>query len=83
MFMGEVAGKRVVVQGLWVGGWVWGADMPREEGRREKVESTKGGVGPGSSGPVVTAAPWARSDARERTLEATRGDWGVTALPRR
>ncbi|GFZ51999.1 PPIase PTPA-1 [Saitozyma sp. JCM 24511] len=24
MFIGEVVGKRVVVQGLWVGGWCWG-----------------------------------------------------------
>jgi serine/threonine-protein phosphatase 2A activator len=23
MFLGEVAGKRVVVQGLWIGGWCW------------------------------------------------------------
>ncbi|WVQ93565.1 hypothetical protein IAU59_000640 [Kwoniella sp. CBS 9459] len=28
MFLGEVVGKRVVVQGLFVGGWLWGAEIP-------------------------------------------------------
>ena len=37
--MGEVAGKRVVVQGVWIGGWCWGADMPGvgREGERRRV----------------------------------------------
>jgi hypothetical protein len=43
MFVGEVIGKRVVIQGLWIGGWCWGEDSP--------AEGTT--VKPGS-----TTAPW-------------------------
>ncbi|TYJ51490.1 serine/threonine-protein phosphatase 2A activator 1 [Cryptococcus floricola] len=53
MFLGEVVGKRVVVQGVWVGGWAWGEGVP------EVV-----GVGDGSvkkqGGDAGTKAPWAR-----------------------
>jgi serine/threonine-protein phosphatase 2A activator len=39
MFLGEVVGKRVVVQGLWIGGWCWGDTPPEgEESRRKVVE---------------------------------------------
>lgn len=36
MFLGEVAGKRVVVQGIWVGGWCWGNDVPHMEERADE-----------------------------------------------
>jgi serine/threonine-protein phosphatase 2A activator len=52
MFIGEVVGKRVVVQGLWIGGWCWGPDLP-------KVQARSGPSG-GEAGQVVTKAPWAR-----------------------
>ncbi|WVO16762.1 serine/threonine-protein phosphatase 2A activator 1 [Cryptococcus depauperatus] len=35
MFLGEVVGKRVVVQGIWIGGWCWGADVPDVDGKHE------------------------------------------------
>lgn len=49
MFMGEVAGKRVVVQGLWVGGWTWGPDVPHG-GRREAGHAMEAGEERGSEG---------------------------------
>jgi serine/threonine-protein phosphatase 2A activator len=52
MFMGEVVGKRVVVQGLWVGGWVWGDDVPEAEERSE-ARTVR------DQSAVVTKAPWA------------------------
>lgn len=71
MFMGEVVGKRVVVQGLWIGGWCWGDDMPivmpragariaerGSSGRDNNVSGTSGSVG--SRGVEVTKAPWAK-----------------------
>lgn len=50
MFIGEVLGKRVVVQGLWVGGWTWSNDLPPVEPRSQSTPVSEGGV--------VTAAPW-------------------------
>lgn len=70
MFMGEVLGKRVVVQGLWVGGWCWGNDLPPVDVRDKRPES------PVSEGGAVTAAPW----KVERLNEANR-TWG--AIPQR
>ncbi|WVF65934.1 hypothetical protein IAT40_000672 [Kwoniella sp. CBS 6097] len=35
MFLGEVVGKRVVVQGLFVGGWTWGEGLPESSGARD------------------------------------------------
>ncbi|WWD22529.1 serine/threonine-protein phosphatase 2A activator 1 [Kwoniella shandongensis] len=58
MFLGEVVGKRVVVQGLWVGGWAWGEDVPEVEEARREDRSGSGPIGGG--GEVVTKAPWAR-----------------------
>ncbi|KAK4685880.1 serine/threonine-protein phosphatase 2A activator, partial [Tremellales sp. Uapishka_1] len=71
MFKGEVLGKRVVVQGLWIGGWLWGTDMPplpeREADDRQ----------------VGTKVPWQYgSSSREQVLEATRSVWS-TPVPRR
>jgi serine/threonine-protein phosphatase 2A activator len=83
MFMGEVAGKRVVVQGVWVGGWTWGEDVPDEQGgKMASQERTHGGGS--ASQQVVTPAPWSqgRGDSRASVLEATRGDWAGT-VPRR
>lgn len=54
MYQAEVLGKRVVVQGLWVGGWCWGEDMPAatEYERRSSALSR--------IGTATTAAPWAQ-----------------------
>ena len=73
MFLGEVVGKRVVVQGLWVGGWCWGENMP---GVEEEKGKTRRGTGQG------TRAPWA-SDGRGAVLNAARGDWAAVAAPGR
>lgn len=51
MFLGEVVGKRVVVQGVWIGGWCWGPDLPKINMRSMLT---------GEVGQVVTKAPWAR-----------------------
>ena len=73
MFLGEVVGKRVVVQGLWVGGWCWGENMPDVgRGKGGAVKDTGQG----------TRAPWA-SDGRGAVLEAARGDWTAAATPAR
>ncbi|KAL1413219.1 Serine/threonine-protein phosphatase 2A activator 1 [Vanrija albida] len=75
MYAAEVLGKRVVVQGLWVGGWTWGAEKPDfGEGK-----STKASEAPQ---PQTTAAPWAataRSDTRD--ARAANASWG--AIPQR
>ncbi|ADV24998.1 serine/threonine-protein phosphatase 2A activator 1 [Cryptococcus gattii E566] len=52
MFLGEVAGKRVVVQGIWVGGWCWGNDVPHMEERADERKCKGTDVG--------AKAPWAR-----------------------
>jgi serine/threonine-protein phosphatase 2A activator len=51
MFLGEVVGKRVVVQGVWIGGWSWGPDLPKVQVRSMPMAE---------AGQVVTKAPWAR-----------------------
>lgn len=54
MFLGEVIGKRVVVQGLWVGGWCWGPNVPkptRGDRDRQMVQEANRDS---------TKAPWAR-----------------------
>ncbi|TXT16050.1 hypothetical protein VHUM_00553 [Vanrija humicola] len=76
MYAAEVLGKRVVVQGLWVGGWAWGVDKPQFEAAKPKGDA-------GSSLPT-TAAPWAttgRSDTRADTARAANASWG--AIPQR
>lgn len=89
MFLGEVVGKRVVVQGLWIGGWVWGEDVPgdREAKGKEKKEVRKESRGEGiSEGLGTTGAPWAgvgRVDGRRAVMESTRSAWTSTAIPRR
>jgi len=45
MFLGEVVGKRVVVQGLWIGGWCWGDEPPL--GRDEGIRGGWGNLGIG------------------------------------
>jgi serine/threonine-protein phosphatase 2A activator len=52
MLIGEVIEKKVVVQGLWVGGWCWGPDLPKVQPKAERTTSTP------AQG--VTKAPWAR-----------------------
>jgi serine/threonine-protein phosphatase 2A activator len=70
MFMGEVAGKRVVVQGIWVGGWTWGPDVPTKrsetarEGGAQGTTRSAGAAQVGDGRDVhwemsVTPAPWA------------------------
>lgn len=76
MFMGEVAGKRVVVQGIWIGGWTWGDDIPEDRARKD-------GSGTKADPIAVTPAPWAHTDSRTSVLEAARGSWGGTIPPRR
>ena len=65
MFLGEVVGKRVVVQGLWLGGWCWGETPPRnydavlnrDTSRKEHSESR---TITNSAQEASTKAPWAR-----------------------
>lgn len=54
MFLGEVVGKRVVVQGLWVGGWCWGPDLPKPSRKDSQAQA------PSDGGLNSTKAPWAR-----------------------
>ncbi|BEJ12469.1 hypothetical protein CspHIS471_0209290 [Cutaneotrichosporon sp. HIS471] len=63
MFQAEVLGKRVVVQGLWVGGWCWGEQIPRPEVSRDDEPVSEGGA--------ATAAPW-KAEQLRRANEA----WG-------
>ncbi|ORY25088.1 protein phosphatase type 2A regulator [Naematelia encephala] len=56
MFLGEVAGKRVVVQGLWIGGWCWGENMPVVKERPGGAAESGMRTGTGEA----TKAPWAR-----------------------
>lgn len=56
MFAAEVLGKRVVVQGLYIGGWVWGAEKPDFGGKEEEPRVL--GHCPVAS-EQTTAAPWA------------------------
>lgn len=56
MFMGEVVGKKVVVQGLWVGGWCWGPDAPVMKEELAESMATAGHNGLD----VATKAPWVR-----------------------
>jgi serine/threonine-protein phosphatase 2A activator len=85
MFLGEVVGKKVVVQGLWIGGWLWGEDVPVEKssGSETKKGEEKQGQGEGQA---ATGAPWAafgRVDGRRGVLESTRSAWSSTTIPRR
>ena len=72
MFLGEVAGKRVVVQGLWIGGWCWGDGMPKTYAK-ERAEDLDN---------ASTKAPWV-GDGRQEVLERTKGGWVTTIPPRR
>lgn len=82
LFLGEVAGKRVVVQGLWIGEWCWGEDLPSDGAEDNEHEPKKSGSAgatapkaatSGISGTVagpgqsqLTAAPWARQGPDNR-----------------
>jgi len=76
MFLGEVVGKRVVVQGLWVGGWCWGDDMPETGERPQEVGRIGGGSG--------VTAPWAAgrlAGSKQEVLDMANRGW--TSLPPR
>ncbi|WRT63817.1 uncharacterized protein IL334_000742 [Kwoniella shivajii] len=61
MFLGEVTGKRVVVQGLWVGGWNWGENVPDiSQSQRTKTNEVMGMNNSSIVGAEGTKAPWAR-----------------------
>lgn len=64
MFQAEVLGKRVVVQGLHIGGWCWGEDMPRAEGRQDEEPVVDGGA--------ATAAAW-----KMEQLRRANASWGM------
>lgn len=64
MFQAEVLGKRVVVQGLFIGGWCWGEEMPLAEARRKEEPVADGGA--------ATAAPW-----KVEALKRANASWGV------
>lgn len=64
MFQAEVLGKRVVVQGLWIGGWCWGEHMPKSEGDVAEEPVADGGA--------ATAAPWKMEQLRQANAS-----WGV------
>ncbi|GMK59923.1 hypothetical protein CspeluHIS016_0901400 [Cutaneotrichosporon spelunceum] len=63
MYQAEVLGKRVVVQGLWVGGWCWGEHMPSPDVAPDDEPVSEGGA--------PTAAPW-KTEQLRRANEA----WG-------
>lgn len=71
MFLGEVVGKRVVVQGLWIGEWCCGEDMPNVG--KQGGEEARG---------ASTTTPWV-SDGRSEVLTRTRGEWGMGTAPSR
>jgi len=77
MFLGEVAGKRVVVQGLWIGGWCWGEDLPRRDDKDGR-KAMEDGLGEGTRAPRGSGG---HEEARREVLERTRGGWG-TVMPR-
>ncbi|WVR03592.1 hypothetical protein IAU60_000584 [Kwoniella sp. DSM 27419] len=56
MFMGEVVGKRVVVQGLWIGGWCWGEGVPEAKADQGDLRRQAGSA----LAMETTKAPWAR-----------------------
>jgi serine/threonine-protein phosphatase 2A activator len=57
MYQAEVLGKRVVVQGLFIGGWCWGENMPAAVERKEPEPA------PAVTAMPATAAPWASTRA--------------------
>ena len=61
MFMGEVVGKRVVVQSLWIGGWCGGNELARMIGQSANGSraSTNGDHWTTASA-GVTKAPWGK-----------------------
>lgn len=61
MFQAEVLGKRVVVHGLWVGGWLWGDPLPPVE-RQEDAPSRSPFATPAPS--VTTSFPAAPAPGR-------------------
>jgi len=76
MYQAEVLGKRVVVQGLFIGGWCWGENMPKAPERKPGEQSAMP-----SSGVPTTAAPWA-------SVPTTAAPWaaesrGVGTIPNR
>jgi serine/threonine-protein phosphatase 2A activator len=76
MFLGEVAGKRVVVQGLWIGGWCWGPEMPHggEAGeRRKKVRDES--IRTAGKGEMGAAYPRAGSASHAGMNETTPAPW--------
>jgi serine/threonine-protein phosphatase 2A activator len=72
MFQAEVLGKRVVVQGLFIGGWCWGDHMPAAEPRQDASAAMAQTTVPPTAVPT-TAAPWA----------AAAGTRGVGTIPQR
>lgn len=72
MFQAEVLGKRVVVQGLWIGGWCWGEHMPKPE----DGDATRSPFSPMTAPGVTTAAPW-----KTQQVQAANRSW--SALPNR
>lgn len=69
MYVAEVLGKRVVVQGLWVGGWTWGEDLPKVH-EREAISTKSSSM---QAAPMSSmAAPW-----------STEGSRGVGTIPHR
>lgn len=71
MYQAEVLGKRVVVQGLFIGGWCWGENMPRAE-ERKPAPQTATPLDVSTTSVPTTAAPW-----------ATAGTRGVGTIPKR
>jgi len=67
MFHGEVLGKRVVVQGLWVGGWCWGNDLPDVDRSDRRVQV-------GRDEAIGIKAPWA-VDGRQQALRMSTENW--------
>lgn len=63
MFAAEVLGKRVVVQGLWVGGWLWGNPLPpveKEEAEKPRspfTAATNASAFPATTAPGRTTRP--------------------------
>ena len=60
MFMGEIVGKRVVVQGLWIGGLCGGDELEGMVPSAKRTGQIRPDPGWNGAGLEGTKAPWAK-----------------------
>ncbi|WWC85833.1 uncharacterized protein L201_000700 [Kwoniella dendrophila CBS 6074] len=65
MFLGEIINKKVVVQSIWIGGWLWNNDLPDSHikdkaNKYNNSQNTATGFNNNNIMDIGTKAPWAR-----------------------